>query len=364
MKVIVNRKELADFLISFIDYLPACESIKMTEGNIGEAIYYVLEEKAKRKFDINKMRKKLKDKIRRGVSRDLEIYVEAVKTTIANRKTYYHSIVSKNLDNILSEVGEDYILEKFKNSNATSFVRSSGILLDPDAKFITRKNYKDYNEDCFFRNMEGNEEMLLHKMNNNLPFWFIDTGYTNFLNGKKKTWHRLTRNHLHHFKEFEAPVDRLKMFEFFPQQWRTGGEKILVIEPGKFSANTFNVDINKWRYDIEKEIRQYSDKPIVFREKIPKKRRSSLFNELQNEDYYCLININSNAAIEGIWSGIPVITLHKHISNSVSRNKISDINNLYRPHLANWLCMLSYCQFTQEEIMNGTAIDIARRYYV
>jgi len=212
--------------------------------------------------------------------------------------------------------------------------------------------------------MEGNEEMLLNKMDNNLPFWFIDTGYTNFLNGKKKTWHRLTRNHLHQVNVFDAPVDRLGMFEFFPQQWRTPGEKILVIEPGQFSAKTFNVDISKWRYNIEKEIRQYSDKPIVFREKIPKKRRSSLFKELQDEDYYCLININSNAAIEGIWSGIPVITLHKHISNPVSRDKISDINNLYRPHLANWLCMLSYSQFTQEEIMNGTAINIVRKFYV
>jgi len=364
MKVIVNKKEIVDFLISFIDHTPYCQTIKMTEENIGESIYYVLEEKSKRKFDIKKMRKKLKDKIRRGVQRDLEIYVENIKTTIQHRKTFYHNLISKNLDNVLSIIGEEAILEKFKKSNCNSFVRSSGLILDPNATFIRRNDYTDNTEDCFFRNMEGNEEMLLNKMDNNLPFWFIDTGYTNFLNGKKKTWHRLTRNHLHQVNVFDAPVDRLGMFEFFPQQWRTPGEKILVIEPGQFSAKTFNVDISKWRYNIEKEIRQYSDKPIVFREKIPKKRRSSLFKELQDEDYYCLININSNAAIEGIWSGIPVITLHKHISNPVSRNKISDINNLYRPHLANWLCMLSYSQFTQEEIMNGTAINIVRKFYV
>jgi hypothetical protein len=101
----------------------------------------------------------------------------------------------------------------------------------------------------------------------------------------------------------------------------------------------------------------------VFREKYNKKIRTSLYNHLCDEDYYCVININSNAAVEAIWAGIPAITLATHITNPVSGNAISQINNLPRPHLANWLCMLSYSQFTYEELTNGVATRIIKRYY-
>jgi hypothetical protein len=77
-----------------------------------------------------------------------------------------------------------------------------------------------------------------------------------------------------------------------------------------------------------------------------------------------VININSNAATEAIWAGVPAITLDRHVSNSVTKNSLSDINNLYRGNIANWLCMLSYSQFTYEELLNGTATNILKKYHV
>jgi hypothetical protein len=77
-----------------------------------------------------------------------------------------------------------------------------------------------------------------------------------------------------------------------------------------------------------------------------------------------VISLNSNASTEAIWAGIPAITLGKHITNPVTRQHIADINNLHRPHLANWLCMLSYSQFTYDELMNGTAIQIVKKYHL
>jgi hypothetical protein len=154
------------------------------------------------------------------------------------------------------------------------------------------------------------------------------------------------------------------MFTEFPKVWRTSGETILIIEPGPFSAAIFHIDIPQWKKTVESELRKYTDKPIKFRPKIDKKNRKSLYQELLNEDYYCVININSNAATESVWAGVPIITLDKHITNSISRSKISDINNLARPHLANWLCMLSYSQFTYEELIDGTASTIIKNYHV
>lgn len=362
MKLIVNNREIAKYLVTLVDVSKSVPEIPLNDFRTAETLHNARIEIRKGKFQKKKF--KIKEKIKLAVEQDTREYVVLLKAEIEKQKNKINLLIRKKIDQVIDRLGSENVLKNYKNSNVTGFIKGGGLNIDPHSQLIRRKNYSDYSVDCFFRNMEGNEEMLLTKMNNNWPFWFIDTGYTNFLNGKRKDWHRLTRNHLHHIKPFEAPVDRLGIFEKFPQQWRNTGEKILIIEPGSFSAKTFNIDIDKWKKDIEIEIKQYTDKPIVFREKHNKKIRTSLYKHLCDEDYYCLININSNAAIESIWAGIPVITLAPHISNTVSRNKISDINNLVKPNLANWLCMLSYSQFTYDEIVNGTASNIVKKYHV
>ena len=261
------------------------------------------------------------------------------------------------------KIGEEKILDLYKTSKKENFVKSLGLRLSENAHLVRRQIFNNYEEDCLIRNTVGNEKLLISKIDNKFPFWFIDSGYTNFVETNKK-WHRLVRNHLHQGKEFSAPVDRLGVFKTFPTQWRTHGEKILIIEPGSFAAGIFHVDIKTWKYEVESELRKYTDKPIVFREKAEKRVRTNLYKELCDEDYYCVVNINSNAATEAIWAGIPAITLDKHITNPVTRNKLSDINDLLRPNLSNWLCMLSYSQFTYDELINGTALEIARKYHV
>lgn len=268
-----------------------------------------------------------------------------------------------NLDYILDKLGEENVLEMYKNSDADHFVKSLGLNLDPNSALVRRKKYNNPEEECLFRNLDGNEQLVLDKINNRYPFWFVDTGYTNFLHGKNKKWHRLTRNHIHWGGYFRAPVDRLSTFPSFPQPWRENGDRILIIEPGPFAAKIFKVDIKQWKYDIESELRKYTDKKIVFREKVTRKLRAPLYKHLLDEDYYCVININSNAAVESLWAGIPIITMDRHITNGVSKQQIKDINNLYRGSLAEWLAILSYSQFTYDEITNGTAAEILRKYH-
>jgi len=364
MKLLITDKELAEFLYEFIGLdTPRLKNIKLKTDFMAAIIDYICREKNKRGFNVDKMRDKFKEKIRKSVIQDLKIWQKEIELEISvqreDRRRYTHN----HLNYFIEKLGEDKILQLYRNYKKDSFVKSTGFHIDQNAELQRRKDYTDYTKNCLFRNMQGNEEMLLHKINNNLPFWFIDTGYTNFISGKGKKWHRLTKNHLHHIKEFTAPVDRLAAFESFPQQWRNSGEKILIIEPGDFSAKTFNLNVNDWKIWVESEIRKYSDKKIVFRSKLSKKVRKSLYNELCDDDYYCIVNISSNAAIESIWAGIPAITLSDHISNPVTSRSISDINNLAKPHLANWLCMLSYSQFTYEELVNGTAARIVKQYH-
>lgn len=363
MKLLLNDKEIAHFLLSLINHFPAVKDLSMDDAEVNEVITYIVIEKNKRKFDIERMRKKFKDRIDRAVRKDLATYRAKITDTLSNEKQKYYDLVHGNIDYFIEKLGEQNILDLYRLNKKQNFVKSVGLQIDPNGEMIRRKNFKNYSENCLIRNTVGNETLLIEKIDQNYPFWFIDSGYTNFLEPNKK-WHRIVKNHLHSSAAFEAPVDRLGIFTKFPKAWRTSGEKILIVEPGPFAANIFKVDLKTWKYNVESELRKYTDKPVVFREKANKKTRSNLYEELCNEDYYCVININSNAATEAIWAGIPVITLDKHITNSVSSKNISDINNLSRPNLANWLCMLSYSQFTYEELINGTGINLYKKFHV
>lgn len=363
MKLLLNNKEIAHFLISLIDHVSACSQVELNERNLLEAIGWALQKKGQLQFIPKKYEIKAKDKIRSGIERDLKNYVRNIETLLENRRNSYYEYIHTHVEYFIDKLGLDNILRLYRYSQKQNFVKSVGYHIDKNATLIRRKDFNSYQEDCLIRNTVGNEQLLISKIDNNYPFWFIDSGYTNFLELNKK-WHRLIRNHLHYGKYFDAPSDRLKNLSTYPVQWRTSGEIIYVIEPGPFAAGIFHVDLKTWKYEVEKELRQYTDKKIQFREKAPKKQRSSLYQELLGDDYYCVININSNAATESIWAGVPAITLDRHITNPVTRNQLSDINDLYRGPLGNWLCYVSYNQFTYDELVNGSALNIIKRYHV
>jgi hypothetical protein len=360
MKLLINDKEIINFLNSLIGFTKEVEDIQLSEVNTAAIVEWISSLKNTKKFE--KRFPKFKDNIEEAVSQDLRDFVNQIKIAIKNKKQSSADIIKHKVENIINAIGEETILEEYKKSTIQNYVKSIGLAIDKNATLVRRKDFNNIDDDCVIRNTVGNENFLVRKIDDAKPFWFIDSGYTNFL-GKQKIWHRLVRNHLHFSSKFSAPVDRLGIFDKFPHQWRSSGDRILVIEPGEFAAAIFHVDIKQWKYNVESELRNYTDKKIVFREKAPKKKRDPLYQHLFDEDYYCVVNINSNAATESIWAGIPAITLDRHITNSVTKNKLSEINNLYTGPLAEWLAMLSYSQFTFDELIDGTALEIIKKYH-
>ena len=382
MKLLINNKELAHFLNSIINhYQMAKDSVTYEHSQSWTHLRQIKTDIRQHRRWLRKMRNsgeaeqveeanrarwswgKWPGKLEKILYRELTDYVGKIWQLMDQSQAQYFKIIHENMDQVLEALGTERVLSMYKKSKMQNFVKSTGLTISKDAELVRRQDFTDYQQDCVIRNTVGNEQLLTEKIDKKYPMWFIDSGYTNFLEPNKK-WHRLVRNHIHHDQMFEAPVDRLANFPSFPKPWRELGEKILIIEPGPFAASIFHVDLKTWKYDVERELKKHTDKQIVFREKAQKKIRTSLMEELRNEDYYCVVSINSNAATEAIWSGIPVITLDRHITTPVSRSKLSDINNLARPHLARWLCALSYSQFTKEELYNGTAIKILRKYHV
>lgn len=362
MKLLVNDKELARYLISLLDLYEICSNIELNQTNIADAVMQIAFKKISHKFDAVKHKDKIHQKIRKAVTKDLSNYKHKIEQQIQYYHNHHFDKIHKNIEYFLEKLGEEKVIDHYIASRSRYFIKTVGLQLSADSCMIRRKHFFDPTEDCLLRNTVGNENLLVEKIDRHLPFWFIDSGYTNFIEPNKK-WHRLVRNHLHFNEKFSAPADRLTNFSIFPKPWKKEGKKILIVEPGPFAASIFHVDTKKWSSEVIEELRKHTDRPIEIRQKINKKTRESLYKTVSDGDYYCTISINSNSAVESIWAGVPAITLDKHISNSVTRSSLSQINDLYRGSLGDWLTYLSYCQFTFEELMDGTALDIVRRYH-
>ena len=303
--------------------------------------------------------------VQQSLHQDLKVWKEQVITEYKDRYRKLINWLSENLHKY--DLDRDYLIELCVTDPRLTFVKTISRQLNKGKPtWALQGEQVDTNEPVVLRNILGNELLIQDRLTHNKPMWFIDSGYTNFLTGKK-TWHRLVKNHTHHdIMEQQFPADRLGMFPKFPETWRTGGNKILVVESSESHYKMQDTCLANWRYRLRKTLQNLTDRPIEFKSKtVSRKTRATVYQQLKDnpDDYYCVISDSSVAAIEAIWLGIPVITLGQHISAPVARTKIEDIDDLYRGPIGDWLCALSYCQFTKAEMLNGTAAKITKKFY-
>ena len=294
---------------------------------------------------------------------DVQEYKDAV---VVEYKKKYRPLIcwlAENFKNI--NIDRDYLLYKYTNSNAKNFVKALGQQMTDQPVWVLPGDPIPNNQTVVLRNIINNESVLQHRLAGRLPFWFVDSGYTNFLTGKK-LWHRLVANHIHHSlsKKRYFPADRLHLLPSMPTPWRDGGDAILVVENSEYHYQMFGTTLSEWREQVRTELQKHTDRSVVFRSKeLNRKVRDNLYEHLQESNYYCVITDASSAAIEAVWAGTPIITLGRHISTSVACIRLSNINDLYRGPIGNWLCALSYSQFTQKELYNGTALKLIKKYH-
>jgi hypothetical protein len=305
-------------------------------------------------------------KVNECIRKDLNEYqVNIIKTY---KKTYRPLVrwLTENLEK--SGIDQRFLIKQCIDHGHRSFVKLVGSQLTDQGRYITRTDDRLVDWPILIRNTVHNEVRLAEKIKNKRPFWFIDSGYTNFLTDKKQ-WHRLVNNHLHqHLEDLtKFPADRLQFLSSFPRPWTRKGDTILVVENSEQHYRIFNKELSSWKDWIVDTLRKHTDLPIEFKPKEgDRKTRQSVW-ELINENpnkYCCVISDSSAAAIEAVWAGVPIITLGQHISTPVARTQLEDINNLYRGTLGNWLCALTYSQFTAEEMYNGTALKFIKKYHV
>jgi len=194
---------------------------------------------------------------------------------------------------------------------------------------------------------------------NGRDFYYIDTGY--FGNGKKKNYHRITRNDVQNFGPVrERPSDRLDRTGISLKKVRAEGSKILLAPPSQKLLNLYDIDLETWLNQTLAEISAHTDREVVIRRK---QGRSTRINDdtiemALSQDVYCLITYSSIAAGEAILFGKPAITLGPNAAAAVCSTSIAEIETIKRPSLdeiSAWARHLAYCQFTEAEMRDGTA---------
>jgi arsenate reductase-like glutaredoxin family protein len=124
----------------------------------------------------------------------------------------------------------------------------------------------------------------------------------------------------------------------------------------------FGLDLDSWLAETIATIKQYTNRPIVIREKAGRSTRVTDTIEMAlARNVHCLVTFNSIAASEALLYGKPAFTLGPNAAQSLCKQDLAQIENPFIPtedELMAWAAHLAYCQFTEIEMANGTAWKI------
>jgi len=263
----------------------------------------------------------------------------------------------------LSKDGEDPYINMFAKGCNSPVVNTDNF------------NYEDSKDPIILRGIL--KKKIIHRCwEDGRIFYFMDTGYfgneaTNTNPNGWKYWHRIVKNDLQHGNEIiSRPDDRFKHFNKKFQPWKKDGRKILIAAPDEKPCKFYGTTQQDWIKTTVETIRQYTDRPVVVRERVKNRTDRIVHNTLQealDDDVFALVTFNSVAAIESVFHGIPAFTLAPtNAASPVSLQDLTKINEPYYPDkdkLYAWACHLSYGQFHISELKSGKAKELLEKFY-
>lgn len=220
----------------------------------------------------------------------------------------------------------------------------------------------------------ASKKFIDHATKSGKDYIFLENGYFgNYKNStnikSKKVWHRICINEVQQENILKVPSDRWDDLVKHDMKlewrgWRKTGSRILVVLPSPKPCEYYGQDVHQWREWVMSELRKYTDREIVVREKSsrPDRVQQTIYQAL-DDDIFCTVTYQSIAAVESVAYGIPAFTLAPSAAKPVSLQDLSKIETPYYPDeelVRKWCCSLAYGQFSMDEMLNGSAWKIVQ----
>jgi hypothetical protein len=233
-------------------------------------------------------------------------------------------------------------------------------------------NMSDTDKPMVVRGVTSKSE-IVECQKNKRDFYYIDTGYLgNFPSvgntSGKKIWHRVVKNDLQHSIPQDVSSDRWQQLLKQDSRlkwhgWKNHNKKILLVLPNPKACRYYDIDCEQWITETTEKIKIYSNLPIEVRVKGSRSERNHGYSIYSAFDsgVYATVSFNSIASLESVLYGIPAFVSVPCAASPLASSDLSMLKNLYKPSqeiMTKQCHSLAYGQFTQEEIVNGTAWKI------
>jgi hypothetical protein len=148
----------------------------------------------------------------------------------------------------------------------------------------------------------------------------------------------------------DVPDDRwlANKTELWP--WQTNGDHIVVAEPSPTYARFHGIE--NWTQNTISTLKALTSRPIVVRDKEMQRNRPYLHEHLKGA--HCLVTHGSNAAVEAVFMGCPVFVHPDSAAALVGLTDLTLIEHPIFPDRLPWVKALSYHQFDERELVDGT----------
>lgn len=145
----------------------------------------------------------------------------------------------------------------------------------------------------------------------------------------------------------DVPIDRFLSHAPPVKPWRRNGRHIVIASPTETYGRFHRLD--HWTENMVRKLALVTDRQLVLREKETKRPL-----QWDLEGAHCLISHGSNAAVEAVILGCPVVVDPSSAAALVGLTDIADVEHPIYPDRQPWLNSMAYSQFLEKEILDGT----------
>jgi len=175
-------------------------------------------------------------------------------------------------------------------------------------------------------------------------YYHIDHGYVG--RGHYDGYYRISRNGLQcdltNYLDDIASPQRWEDLKTELRPWRRNGKKILVAPVSEAVGRLLSIDVSKWLDVVIAEIKNHTERPV----EIKRKHDGAIEDVL--DDCWCLVSHASNAAVDALIAGVPVIVLRRSAVKPLAW-EFTDLEDGKWPHREPVFWQLAHHQFTLDQ---------------